>query len=707
MNTTHQQIDENTFTQLTGSIEEELANGHLSTALSIMSNLLGMLVNIPECNNAQEEVESATANYKRLLHYMAEGAEDPQRYSVQANLTHKVFRILQNIRRAYEIRTHQTVYTATAVLMGHRHTLGNLQELLQDDSVINDYTLQDLLFDILWTSAQLTSTEEHELNLFLISAPPHLQCYITSALTLALFHYFDPAKFRILIANTNATKEEVKVRAMVGLCLIVQVKSHQLSLFPLLADEVVSIIQAPEHLEELALIQNQINLYQESERFQQRFEKEIIPTLIKVSQQRRKLGFDDMEIDLTNPESAPNVTRETRRMLNDSMQEMIRLFHEGMDINIHTFSSLKAFPFFHNVGHWLLPYDKSRPDVPDNELISLIPLCDSDKYSVAALLSHLSESQRVEMKQNIEKHANVFIKRNHEPKSEYKNVIQCLYRLLKRSPWTSLWPDVFTSEMLFIRNPLFEKLITSSPQYLYETGNMLLRFNYYEAAELHLSKFAQIAGTDSTLLMQLGHCMQQQGKYSSAIRHYQQARSLEPGNPLILYRLQYCLAQAGRYEEQLECLLKLEEKSPEDPKILTEVGLCLIQLKRWEEAERRFYKLEFKGKRVIPSIRAIAWCCLNRGEYETAKSMYLRIFNERPNEATWEDYLNNGHAVWLGGDISAAIAFYTEYAHRYMTTNPDVKDALFPYTEDYKLLLSKGLAQEDINLMYDLISEQL
>lgn len=707
MNNTQQKIDEATFSQLAEHVEEELASGHLSCALSILTNLLEMLTDIPGCGKAREEVESATANYQRLLHYMAEGTTDPQRHSVQVSLMQKMLRLLQDIRRAYLISKRQNAYTATAVFMEQHHESSNLQDLLQNANIFEDHTLQDFLFDTIWTAPQLSSAEENELNLFLFTAPVSVQCYVMSALTMALLHYFDPVKFRILLAHINPTRQEVSVRAMVGICIITQIQARQLLLYPQLADETISTMQQPGKLEELALIQNYIYLYQESERLQQRFEKEIIPTLIKVTQQRQKLGFDEMEIDLTDPESTPNINRETRRMLNNSMQEMARLFHEGMDINLHTFTSLKGFAFFHKVGHWLAPYDKSRPEARESELISQLPLCDSDKYSVSALFSHISDSQREEMKQHMESHAELFAMHEKKTRSEYKNVIQCLYRLLKRSPWTSLWPEVFTPDILFIHNPLLHKLITSSPQFLNKTGNMLLRYKNYEEAEHHLSLYAQKAESDSTLLMQLGFCMQQMGKFPGAIRFYQQARMLEPDNQMIAYRLQYCYAQTGRYQEQLECLLQLEEKEPEDAKILTEVGLCLIQLEKWEEAERRFYKLEFKGKRVIPSIRAIAWCSLNRGEYETAKNLYLRILNERPAEATWEDYLNIGHTVWLLGDVPAAIAFYAEYAHRYLTELPEAKDALLPYTEDNNLLLSKGLTQGDINLMYDLISGQL
>lgn len=712
MNNAHQRIDNNTFSQLSQQIEEELINGHLGSALSIMTNLLEMLSDIHIYNRAKEEVDSAKDNYQRLLHYMKEGTEDPQRHSVRTKIKHKLFGVLQDLRRSYLVSTMQDkiyenpyVQTITIIEDGKEQQL--LQGILSHPELTEMFQLQDGLFDIVWILPQLSKSQEKELGTFLENTTTKLQCYVMSALTMALLHYFDPAKFRLLIAHATSQSIEVRTRAIVGMCIIAQIWSHQLMMYPMLADDVVSIMQQPGYLEELALIQHNIYLYQEAEKLEQKFVKEVIPTLIKVTQQRHKLGFDDMELDLTDPESTPNINKQTRRMLYDSMQEMARLMRTGMDVNLHTFTSLKSFSFFNKVGHWLAPFDTTRPEVNGNEMIDVFPLCDSDKYSIASVFTHTDNIQFESLKKLLEENAKDLVKQPISPKSEYRNIIQCLYRLLKRSPWASLWKGVFTPDMMFINNPLFKKLITSSPQYLSKTGNMLLRFKNYEAAGKHLSQLAQVAGTDSQLLMQLGLCMQQTGKFSSAISYYQQARMLEPDNQDILYRLQYCLAQKERYQEQLECLLELEEKSPENSKILTEVGLCLIQLERWEEAERRFYKLEFLGKRVAPSLRAIAWCCLNRGEYETAKNLYLRLFNERPSEVIWEDYLNIGHTVWLLGDVAAAIAFYGEYAHRYLIANPEAKDALVPFTKDNKLLLSKGMSQEDIDIMYDLISEQL
>ena len=699
-------IDEDTFSQLANHIEAELEKNHLSTALNLLSQLLDMVAELPDYNKARESTETAAADYHRLLHYMAEGTKDPQRHAVQSNLVQKTFRIMQDLRRSFHIATQKNIYSSTAALTSE-HEQQSLHTILQAAQLASDPALQDILFDCIWTAPQLTAAEENELRLALYAAPLNMQAYVMSALTMALLHYFDPTKFRLLLSYASAQEKEVSARAMVGTCIVTQIHATRLTLFPQLADEVTQLLQAPQRMEDMTLIQHFICLYLETERIQQKFEKEIIPTLIKLGQQRKKLGFDDMELDLTDPESTPEISRKTRHMLNDSMQEMAQLFHEGMDLNLHTFTSLKSFPFFHRVGHWLAPYDASRSDIADHALIRLLPICDSDKYSIAALFKHIAEEQREAMKKNIDKHAEIFATHQHETGNEFQNVIQCLYRLLKRSPWTSLWPQVFSPDMLFINNPILHRMVEATPKFLLETGTMLLRHKFYDAAEKHLNLYAQSAGADVALLLKLGLCAQQQGKYSTAIRRYQQAGLLDPNNTNVTYRLQYCYAQTGRYQEQLDSLLSLEKATPDDARVLMETGLCCIQLKKWEEAERRFYKLEFKGKHVIPSVRSIAWCCLNRGDYEAAKKNYLRIFNEAPTEANWEDYLNMGHTTWLLGDTPAALAFYAEYAHRYLIAQPEAKDALMPFTEDAALLRSKGKLQNDIDLMYDLITEQL
>ena len=144
-------IDEDTFSQLANHIEAELEKNHLSTALNLLSQLLDMVAELPDYNKARESTETAAADYHRLLHYMAEGTEDPQRHAVQSNLVQKTFRIMQDLRRSFYIATQKNIYSSTAALTSE-HEQQSLHTILQATQLASDPALQDILFDCIWTA---------------------------------------------------------------------------------------------------------------------------------------------------------------------------------------------------------------------------------------------------------------------------------------------------------------------------------------------------------------------------------------------------------------------------------------------------------------------------------------------------------------------------------------------------------------------------
>lgn len=714
-----------TFRQLSESAEEEIVGGHLHAALSLIGHLLDAggsppersttlpelsILTLSERISLREQANEISSDYQRMLYYMAEGMPDPSRNALHLRLKQKAFRILQDIRRSYGKFSTQGIYSTVIKDLENEKPQGET-----DDSMFSaissiqadNFEMQDKLFDLIWTAPQLRSHEEQQLRLFLITADSHLRCYILSALTLALLPYFDAAKLRLLCDFFNTETESERARAVTGICLATQLHARAINLYPSIREDIILIARCPQFAEDVTKIQHYISLYQETENLQQRMEKEIIPTLIKVTQQRKRMGFDDMEIDISDPESTPNISRKEQKLLADSMMEMARLFQEGMDINLHTFTSLKRYTFFQRPGHWLIPFNEKRPEVPPIEVLSHIPLCDNDKYSICLLLNHIPAAQRQHLLQQLNDHSEVLAMHQEESYDEFQNTIQCLYRLLRRSPWASQWPDVFSSEMQFIDNAIVGQELQKSSHFLQTTASTLLRHKHYAAAQSHLEALARLQGSDAVLLTQLALCAQEQGKFQQAIRYSQQASMLSGPNQQALYRQQYCYAQIERYDEQLRCLLQLEKMASEDPQILTETGLCLMQLHRWEEAQQRFYKMELMGKRLLPSLRAIAWCALRQGDFAQALKYYNRIVEgEMAPSATWEDHLNLGHALWLLGDVKSAIPHYRHYLRGYASAQPEATDLLQPFDQDSSILQEGGINASDICLMRDLIFKE-
>ena len=699
-------IDRATFLQLTDAVENDLVEGHFHNALK----LLGETLESELTPTMKREVGAIQADYDRLLHYMAEGSEDSSRETLYKKFVNRTFELLQMLRFEYR-QAHAEVQDYYAQ---HAHDINpNWQEYF--DKAIETlrrsphFDSLDLLFDILWVSPPLDNDSYRKINHFLDSTDTKTRSYLLSALSLGLINCFDVPKIRILLDYAYTKAAEERTRALVGICFATQLHSRVVKLYSGLWRQLKDLAKERFTLNQLTKLQHQLCLYKESEQLHQKIEREILPVLINTSRERAKLGFDnDMEIDISDPDSGLNLSKETRKRIDESAKAMLQMFKEGVDVNLHPFTALKAFPFFKSVGHWLAPFDENRPEVPDFPLINKFRLCDSDLYSLCLLLGKIPSDQRDNLSKMLDDHAEEIEMQSEEmPVLPIQNVIQCLYRLLKRSPWQSTWPDIFSSDTLLIHHPLFGEELRKNSEFLSTTGITLLRYARYEEAEEHFLLLSEMAGANSELFLQMGFCEQQLGRFSKAVFYYRQADFLVPKDPNTLFHLQYCYARQGKFEEQLECLMQLEKLKPDDSKVTTETGLCLMQLHSWEEAQKRFFQLELQGKRVLPSLRAIAWCALRMKDYDLAQRYYDRILGEELARTKWEDFLNAGHIAWIRGNISSALTLYHEYARRYAAFNPEAKDILEPYNQDVPILLENGKSLNEIHLMYDLIAREL
>ena len=695
-------FDKDTFEQLASSVEDELSQAHLHAALNILSNMIGHVAFHSRESALSDQLQQTTEDYNRLLHYMAQGVEDPFREALQRRLIKKTFAILQDLRRSYDLQTQSNIYVATAREYWDKWERERFTPLLQRNFEGN-FEAQDHLFNIIWTSPQLTPTEENELELLFLRTGLLVRCYIVSALTLANVHYFDAAKMRLLEKRAHEDNPLEKSRALLGIVLATHCHAKAFSIYSSLHLQLKELVR--QSTSEIGMLQRFVCLYVESERMHEKMETEILPALIKVSQQRHKMGFDDMEINLNDEDQVPNISRKTKKKIAEGIMEMARLSQEGMDINLPAFSALKKFSFFNAVGHWLAPFTDARPEIPEIGHFKYMPFCDSDKYSVALLHSMMPAEQREGLNKMVKSHLEGMEPNEVKLQKEIQNVIQCLYRLFKRSPWVSTWPDIFSMDFLLINNGILGPILLADDGFLYETGLMLLRNNHFKEAEHHLNLYAEHRGTDFDLLMQMGVCAQEQGNYRKAATRFQQAHLLKPQMPNALYRLQYCHSKLGQYRAQLDALLELEHLLPEDSKITTEIGLCFIQLEKWDEAQNRFYKLEVQEKNLVPSMRAIAWCHLRMHQYAEAEKYYQRIIDLYPTNVTWEDRLNAGHVAWAMGDIRKALSRYIDYVHHYATKQPEETNLLRPFEEDQSLLMEMGFSKERIGLMHDMISQ--
>ncbi len=687
-------INERAFTQYATEAKECIVNGRLRDALHALASLTTALGN----NQLSEARQTISADYTRLLQFMQDNGKDESRAYQHYRLIQRAIGLLQDARRLHRLLRPADVYSRT----WHRYPTpwdNGVREALL--AVAKGSTKHDDLFNLIWTSPQFSNESKELIAGILENNRTGNTPYYISALSLAMLEYFDPMKLELLLKFCQSEDVQLRSRALVAVCVGSQLHGAFIPFYP----ELVEAFDGLELNDEICLVQHDFCMYQETERIHRRIQQDILPRLLKSQQQRKKLGFDIQEIDLQ--EAASKVDKKTRRQINESFQEMMGMFMEGVDFNIETFGAMKKFPFFQEPCHWFMPFKDQYDNKATRDSIRNLKLCDSDKFSFCMLLDSMPQGQSEELKQHIIEGIDNFSKARakESPEEEaYHNVVQCLCRCLKRSPWSAEWPAVFSPQTIFINNPVLKRKLTGDADYLYKVGHSLLRYKHYADARQHLLPLLKMEGDSAELLFDLATCEENEGNLQSAANYYRQAAQLEPKEKKYMDKLQSCLAVLEQYEAQLDCLKEMECLYPDDADVLVDMGLCLMQLERWKEAKNKFLQLELNEKKVIPSMRAVAWCALQMKDIKLANRYYHRLLEEKPRKVHWEDYLNCAHTEWLMGNTVAALNLYHRYVTEYLRSMRGAKDALAPFDNDTKVLRRLGVSQSDIYLLHDIIA---
>lgn len=737
-------MDKNSFELLRKDALKELTNSHLQDALTCIRGIL-FPTNNPELNY---EWESIQKDYEMMLGFMQQGGNDTQRAAIFRNLLNRSFSLLDMGVRSFRLQNEKDLYTDTLRRVHEKEesfgllaekTLG-LQEKLTEvcnpntfkdkEAIIAEgrnilYGLYDSIFEHIWTAPMLKSDTAEEWKAFMDKLDEDTLPMFVSALMLSLQSYFDPQKFKLLLHICRTEHIKVRARALTAIVWIYIQYEYRFDHLPDLCEGIALLSSEPHIHSELVLLQKQLLLSLETDKAKKKLQDEILPDIMKKhNYQRNKMGLENMEEELSKALSGePNAGWEHLRgdkKLADNMKEIIEMGKEGVDINIGTFSALKGFPFFRNISHWFVPFDKNRPEVKDilPDGITTNPVrmimeagnfCDSDKYSLCIMLRQIMPSQRETIMTQIgsqmdgqEELVKGTEDKSHQMETVYRNYLHDLYRFYKLYPQKSQFEDPFKADLLYTRHTRLGNLFKST-DYLTDMASFLIKRECYQDAVAYIEEVLKEKTATADMLQKLAFCHQRLDNPGKAVYYYQQADLLDPDNEWILKQMYLCYSASGKYELELSCLKRLETINPEDTRLIAETGLCLMQLQRYEEAANRFYELEYKEARVLSSWRAIAWCNFKMNKLEQAYKYYQKVLNHE--KASWEDHLNAGHTAWCMNNIPTAVEHYRTYVRLYMSkAQPQKKlSPLSPFDEDRKELTEHGIPPLDITLMRDII----
>ena len=698
-----------------------------------------------QCNNyeLQTRLEQLQTSYHYMLQYMKTGVNDPSRKKLHEKLLTDTLEVTDQVRlgildessNLYYHQCRRTYYRDHGAM-----PINQLQTRLdgfQDDLAVSDlmsiekrtevirYYEESLrqLFLQTFCNSHWSIENETQAEQLLHSevVPANALSLFSSAIMLSLIKCFDVRKLVWLFQAYQSAHVQVSQRALVAIAITFHFYPDRTALYPQLADFIDTLNEKGTFATDLLRVYKQLLLAQETEKIDKKMREEIIPEMIKNANsiKNMRLGIDenDEEKDDINPDWQ-NMLDNTE--LGDKLREMSELQLEGADVQMSTFASLKGFGFFREMHHWFYPFDKQQYDIhlairnehQENKFFNLILdsgiFCNSDKYSLFFIMEQFPQSQRdMVFSQLTEQQMDELM--SDEKTKSFKNLteqphfvsnqyIQDLYRFFKLNTYRHEFRSVFNEKIELHKATLLEPLLNNEQVLAAIADFHLKKEHWVETAELcqNMIDLNSSFSTQAELYQKLGFALQKTKELDKAIAAYQKADTIKPDQLWTIRHLATCYRLSRNYNQALAYYKKVEEINPDNKNIIFYLATCLAETGRFEEALNYFFKLDFMDNNSLKAWRGVAWCSFIIGKYEQASKYYQKIIEQKPQGI---DYLNAGHVAWCNQDIKEAATLYEKAAALF--ESKDIFVDMFYKDKEY--LIAKGIDEDDISLMIDLL----
>jgi tetratricopeptide (TPR) repeat protein len=694
-----------------------------------------------------DQLDQYMMTYENILKHSFTPIKDPQRDKVY-------FYLIRNmLEMADEIKEHILTQAAIGNVYGQKHHLitehkaerkealtyldsltfeKQLTSILKQSGIGDDEGQRSVredelgkIFNIIWLTDKYNDTEINLLNAVCDSdlLPWYDKGLVVSALTLSLLRYFDVNKFLILFRFLTFKEQFVWQRAMVGLFLCFMKYNDRYHLYPALHEKVMKLQEFDNIEKNIEAILIQYTKTRETETVTQKWEKDILPRMMKLRPKlEEKLDLDNIFKDEFGEEKNPDweTVFEDAPDLLDKLQEFTELQMEGMDVFMSAFSQLKNFPFFQKLSNWFVPFYHENKAIqpflrsPDDQ-IDLTPLvqklettyfmCNSDKYSFCINLGLIPEQQKTMMMNmvnaemdsvsEVEKGEGL-INEFARTRSIYTQYFQDLYRFVKLHPWRDEFDDIFAMEIDLFHTSFVSNII-SDKKTIRNIAEFYFDKKFYPYA---LNIFLSLLERDRSnieLFEKIAYCYENQGDFENALDYYQRADLIESNRPWILKKMALCSKYLNNWSHALDYYKQAAILEPDDLKIQANIGQCLIHTREYEQALDYYFKIEVLAPENHRIRRPLAWCSFILGKFETAKDYLQRLLAVDPENM--HDLMNLGHVHWCQGNEEKAFDLYCQSFRA--GKNPKVFENSF--NEDRKHIQKHNISSFEMDLMLEYV----
>jgi len=690
-----------------------------------------------------ETLSELETNYKFMLHYLFEGVEDPERENVYNNLLRALYELTDDSAdELLRIESSNIFYEKYRINTLKSNTIIDYQTQLKDIS--DNLSLIDLLedgeektnkkrdlsvkrerigSDIFYAVYVSPRTTEEDLNNYIsfvnnLNIAVREKCLFISAITLSLFHRFDVRKVQLLMKLALSDDMQLKVRAIIGLVIVMQMYDARWPLYPELQDQ-LDIMSENQNFRK-AVLRTIIQLIRsrETEQITKKIKEEILPEMMKFNNLAgRKLNMEELMGETDFSEKNPEWQKELEESgLGKKLQEYSNLQMEGADVFHSTFSSLKSFPFFSEMSNWFLPFDPSYSEIsplfPDDNKNSLLKtavldsghMCNSDKYSFCLSLAQISQTQRDMMMGQMGAESEQIKELQKEAQAMNPTIddeivsnqyIQDLYRFFKLNPYKNNFFDIFKLNLNFYDKNSIAPLISDADSMKKIALYCFDKNNFSEALDI-FDRLNIIDNKSDDIWQKIGYCKQMMNDFNGALDAYLQADLLRPNNSWIIKRIAHLYRTQKQPELSLEYYKKAAKLTPDNINIELNIGHCYLELNDFEEALNTYFKVELLDTKGIKALRPIAWTAFLLKKYDLSKKYYDQILATKP---TIHDYLNAGHVDLCMNMMKDAIFNYKQAL--YLDDNFDQFLNLFE--ADKEVLVHHGVDIKIFPFLFDQI----
>ncbi|MDH6309577.1 tetratricopeptide (TPR) repeat protein [Dysgonomonas sp. PFB1-18] len=672
-----------------------------------------------------ETLSELETNYKYMLHYLFEGVEDPERENVYKNLLRSLYELTDDAsEELLRIESTNIFYEKYRINSLRDNSLTDYPNQLKD--IADSLSLVDLLeegdekrnrkqelairrerigsdmFNTIFVSPR---ADEKELQAYLAfvsnnELPMREKSLFVSALTLNLFHRFDARKVQVLMQAASSDNMQLRERAIVGLVVVMQMYDIRWSLYPELQSQLDIMSENPQFKKAVLRIIIQLIRSRETEQISKKIREEILPEMMKFNNLAgRKLNMEElMGGDSDFSEKNPEWQKELEESgLGKKLQEYSNLQMEGADVFHSTFSGLKSFPFFSEMGNWFLPFEPSYSEIamlfPDDNKNNLLKtavldsghMCNSDKYSFCLSLAQISQSQREMMMGRMGAESEEIKQLQKEAQALNPTIddevvsnqyIQDLYRFFKLNPYRSSFFDIFKLSLNFYEKKSIAPLISDIDSMKKIAHYCFDKNNFSEALDI-FQRLAALDDRNDDLWQKIGYCKQMLNDQEGALDAYLKADFLRPNNSWIIRRIAQLYRSLKKPDLSLDYYKKASKLNPDNISTELNIGHCYLEMGNYEEALNTYFKVELLDSKGTKAQRPLAWTAFLLRKYDVSQRYYKQILAGKPTE---HDYLNAGHVELCMGNKKEAIEHYKQII--YKTNDFELFELLFDADQD-------------------------